>query len=310
MAMVVNKVEEIRSRVKRQIYGGWKAEDATHLPHLVYLRRNGWTKPSWLPSLIHHVPFIGDWFATPFHCGGVIIHKRFVLTASHCIIGDAESEVKRLEVVAGTSQLKHPHAGDVKAYAVEAIVVHNVPGHVYIVGDIALIRIKKHFEYGPEVARAKLPPPNYKVAPNTWVTIGGWGVTEASNDPLDLHYFHTRVAHMEVCQAAWKAFIKAKYPLNSAGINFDKMIDKHTMMCVQGREGQGVCSGDSGSGAVTSDGYVLGIVSFGATPCGNSHIIPDVMSYVPHYVPWIKEQMVAMIKQSTPNAVLPSASNQ
>ncbi|XP_014226204.2 chymotrypsin-2-like [Trichogramma pretiosum] len=286
-----------QAKVKSRVHGGTKATYAM-FPYLVYLRRNGWNKPSWLPSLIHYVPVISDWFMTPFHCGGVIINKRFVLTAAHCIIGDAKSEVKRLEVVAGTHKLKHPDSPNVQAYAVESIAVHTVPGRLYLGGDIALIKIKNYFDFSRfDVARAKLPPANYKVPENTRVTIGGWGTTEKDDEPLHLHYLNMQVTNTKLCHFSWKTYIQGEYPIVSKALNFDKIIEQETMMCVSAGEGQGVCNGDSGSGAVTSDGMVLGIVSFGATPCGNSDVVPDVMTYVPHYVHWIRKQMLAMLPQ-------------
>lgn len=64
-------------------------------------------------------------------------------------------------------------------------------------------------------------------------------------------------------------------------------------MCAGGELGKDSCKGDSGGPLMYENGRiyeVLGVVSFGPTPCGLEDI-PGVYSKVSEYVRWIKSNI-------------------
>jgi len=75
------------------------------------------------------------------------------------------------------------------------------------------------------------------------------------------------------------------------------LVDNNTQICAGGEKEKDSCNGDSGGGLFwrsdlkdnTQPWYLLGIVSFGSTKCGNGH--PAVYTRVSAYRTWITEKM-------------------
>ncbi|KAL7297619.1 hypothetical protein TKK_0009290 [Trichogramma kaykai] len=229
----------------------------------------------------------------PFHCGGVIISKYHVLTAAHCILGSPESEVNRIEVVAGSNKRDDPTSVVRK---VESIVVHDQPRLFYHTGDIAIIKVKEAFKFNHKIHPAILPHHNYVVPPGTFVLVTGWGLTEDMYAADSLRVIVMKTVDIEECRKSWKQWFGKTVPFQKYILDFNKVVD-HSMICIQGDKGQSICAGDSGGPAVTSKGVVVGIVSFGSRPCGNmAGNAPDVYTRVAHYIPWIKKHMEPQIQ--------------
>lgn len=58
-------------------------------------------------------------------------------------------------------------------------------------------------------------------------------------------------------------------------------------ICTMSGPGQGECDGDSG-GPLVSDGYQIGVLSFGPEPCGPDK--PNAYTSVPIYKSWISQE--------------------
>jgi secreted trypsin-like serine protease len=58
-------------------------------------------------------------------------------------------------------------------------------------------------------------------------------------------------------------------------------------ICVVADENRGGCGGDSG-GPITWRGAVVGVVSWGLRPCGNS---PTVFIRVEHHLAWLQQNI-------------------
>ncbi|KAL7297618.1 hypothetical protein TKK_0009289 [Trichogramma kaykai] len=285
LTIYVESAQSEKHLMKRQIYGGWQSSDSHYYPYQVYLRRNGWQRPSWLPTIAHSLPYITNWFVMPFHCGGVIISEYHVLTAAHCILGNPESEVNRIEVVAGSNKRIDSSA---VVHKVQSIAVHDQPRFFYDIGDIAVIKVAEPFKFSSKIQPVKLPKHNYVVAPRTPVVVTGWGETEDMYSVDYLHVLVMRVVEIEQCRKSWLKLYRQTVPLHSYLLDFKKLVHD-SMICIQGRGGQSICAGDSGGPAVTIDGLLVGIVSFGSRPCGNENKTPDVFTRVAYYIPWIKK---------------------
>ena len=82
----------------------------------------------------------------------------------------------------------------------------------------------------------------------------------------------------------------------SGGLKREK-VKVETQICAGGEKEKDSCRGDSGGGLFwrsdltdnTQPWYLLGIVSFGSTKCGNGH--PAVYTRVSAYRTWITEKM-------------------
>uniref|UniRef100_A0ABD2X1S7 Peptidase S1 domain-containing protein n=1 Tax=Trichogramma kaykai TaxID=54128 RepID=A0ABD2X1S7_9HYME len=174
----------------------------------------------------------------PFHCGGVIISKYHVLTAAHCILGSPESEVNRIEVVAGSNKRDDPTSVVRK---VESIVVHDQPRLFYHTGDIAIIKVKEAFKFNHKIHPAILPHHNYVVPPGTFVLVTGWGLTEDMYAADSLRVIVMKTVDIEECRKSWKQWFGKTVPFQKYILDFNKVVD-HSMICIQGDKGQSICA--------------------------------------------------------------------
>ncbi|KAL9701292.1 hypothetical protein quinque_004733 [Culex quinquefasciatus] len=202
-------------------------------------------------------------------CGGTIIDSRWILTAAHCL---SELRPSDVTVLVGTTQLSR---GGFRLRA-DQFFQHPSWDRTKALNDIGLVRVKGLML----TMRGKIEKATFGgdfVRSGTEATVTGWGGTRQNGGPLSdkLQFVRVRVLGEQDCQA-----------------RLDNIGPMH--ICTFSREGQGVCGGDSGGPLASSDGTVIGVVSFGVgyppdKSCAAG--LPDGFARVSHFNSWIRDTM-------------------
>lgn len=109
-------------------------------------------------------------FKEPY-CGCAIINSHFVITASHCVVGKSESQVR---IMVGSNKLKTGGA----YYDAERLIPHehyNTPPGSY---DIALVKVKGPIQFNEKVKSIELE--DEEIPVGAVVQLTGWGNVKVS----------------------------------------------------------------------------------------------------------------------------------
>ncbi|GJQ80511.1 hypothetical protein Trydic_g12402 [Trypoxylus dichotomus] len=192
-------------------------------------------------------------------CGGTILNTKWILTASHCVIGRDTQTVK---VVAGTNTLD---SGGI-TMETSKLIVHDDYDEETVVNDIALILLVTTIIYTDKIRPVTLNTGNIESIEATFI---GWGRTSnggaLSNNLQELST--TTISHAS-CEEYWQTYVTEKH---ICALSF----------------GKGACDGDSGGPLIRRTNKVqIGITSF-VLEDGCAIGYPDVHTRVSSYIDWI-----------------------
>ncbi|KAI9584631.1 hypothetical protein GQX74_006526 [Glossina fuscipes] len=263
-------------QVTQRIYGGEIAE-LNEFP--------------WLALLIYNT--------NEFSCSGVLIDSRHILTAAHCVSGEAYRLKKGLKYVrlgefnVGTEpdcieEINYLNCADsVSNIEIDHIFVHpeykeNSRNKFH---DIAVIRLDEEVTFTNFIMPICLPNRTaelFEFEEGQIFSVSGWGRTDLFNK-----YFTNIPSPIK---------LKLRIPLVSQE-NCSKIMRRYgvqlgsTQLCAGGEFGKDTCAGDSGGPLMYFDRkhsrwVTYGVVSYGFTRCGVAGH-PAVYTKVAAYSDWI-----------------------
>ena len=222
-------------------FGGLNSQSCPHQKRIVGgsdVKRAFWP---WMAALVkRNSPTLSG----GFFCGGVLIHRQWLLTSAHCVHSFLPNEY---EVALGVHDLKTDQ-GDI--YLVRRHVIHPEFNSVNLDNDLALIQLKNATTY--PVLESTLSP---TIEEGTSGIVIGWGqLSEYGNFASTLQQVTVPIVSNDSCQLAFK-----KDPT-------DVHISPNVICAGEPEGGKDACYGDSGGPLIIHhlNRWILaGIVSWG-----------------------------------------------
>lgn len=187
-------------------------------------------------------------------CGGAIIARKWVLTATHCIYSANCVNVQIVPATMLDPKIK-PDIIGIECHTHEQFLANKVSY------DIALIKVDKDMLQYEGMTEVIPLPPAGKVFENGKIgTMLGWGLTENKVPSKELLMATAPVIDYETCSQSWKNWLDPKCKVEGATCNARGLPPK--TICVQGDKDApaGFCFGDSG-GPLTVENMIAGVAT-------------------------------------------------
>ncbi|XP_013178418.1 PREDICTED: trypsin-1-like [Papilio xuthus] len=199
------------------------------------------------PVSITDVPFMALYRpkgkgVSPYHCGAVIIHEKFLISAAHCYI----KLIPEYRVTVGTD---HALEGGVD-YDIEETIIHPKYNQNNNDCDVLVIKIKDKLTFNDRVQKIEMASHDLEIDDGVMLDTMGFGLTNSSEE----NSFSNELLRVSI------PYVNQ----NDCKKIFSKLTSR--MICAGGTD-KDSCMGDSG-GPLTYQNLVVGLVSYGRTTCG------------------------------------------
>ncbi|KAM6961593.1 ovochymase-1 [Tautogolabrus adspersus] len=215
-------------------------------------------------------PFSWPWqvslqSAGKHYCSGVLIHRRWVLTAKHCSV-----RAKEDVAVLGIHDLRFSSS---QTIPVEEVFNLKEEGSFPPKSDLSLLRLSVPTRFSSNVSPLCVPDEDEDLDSSWSCVTTGWGSTRATGDisPDRLHQAGLILVNQTSCREKW------------AGLIGDSHICTHPA-------GSASCMGDQGAPLVCKKHgayFLFGMVTWGSSRCDADK--PAIFSRVSDYHSWISE---------------------
>ncbi|KAG8337042.1 hypothetical protein J6590_034130 [Homalodisca vitripennis] len=246
----------------------------------------GGSEVSWSPGCVRADSVV-------FECGGSLINASFKVTLG---------EHNQSTYVDCNKEKTHCAPPRVNK-EVDDVIIHPdyyiTKSQFFSRTDIALVRLKRQFEYFTDYIRPICLPTfaTYQDFDGRQMEVAGWGTTSSGEDSDTLQSVRVPVVPYKKCFKLWNEAVLERKLCKSDDEEGCQIDFEDNVICAGGVEGKGVSKGYSGGPLITpmrvpGSGHVMfiiGVVSFGVDKFHNLSVPPDVYTRVSQYMMWIMD---------------------